>query len=157
MLRLTATKRKSGILRILVARKGGTTGAELAEILDWARGTTDHWVCVMVGEGSIVRHGSFLTHNCLYTTPSDTLTRTPTARGRFGKSSGHKARATVIRSLLAANELTRGSIVRRIGLHERTTDRTIAKMARDGEIEPTAPMNHLDRRWRLVRVVRIAV
>lgn len=146
--RLPSETRKARLLAVIGARSG-STAEELAQILDWNRRTTDHWLTVMVRDGSVDRHGS-LGRVRRYTLPGGVCSRPLAPRGPADRLQIYRDRASTVRAILRETPMTRGGLMRRTGLTARPIETVLLRMQREGVVKPVGRRNSLGRRWVLV-------
>lgn len=138
--RKTAAAVRERILTLLAVRRGGSTRAEIADILGLDRAATLRALQLLRCRGQVAMHGRRLAEVVRYTLPDDPLTR-PVAR-----NTGAKSRPTVypdrVRIVLAALEggpKTHATLARLCGASK--TERrfgildTLQRMVAEGLIE----------------------
>ena len=132
------SEHESAILRILTARKGGTTAGELADILDMSIYTASRYVRSLYRQGRVERHGARGANLPRYTLPGETVTRavalTNAAHLRRLEQEQERRRAVVIDALANGRPMSNRALAKVVGTTMRRLQVTLVDLQRAGEI-----------------------
>jgi DNA-binding MarR family transcriptional regulator len=103
------------VLSLLAIRKGGTTRAEMQDILDLPRSKIAYLLAHMCDAGLLTKHDDSKRRTPRYTLPGDPLTRTlaPLRANRFAE---HERRSACILAALVGRTATKVGLARAAGV-----------------------------------------
>ena len=149
----TEAKRQQ-VLRLLAMRKGGTTTAEVANILDIKRGTAKIWLAALVTSGHVVRHGNIRTQVTRCTLKDDPLTR-PLAP-LSPKTKPDRARL-VPKAVVGRKAFTTAFLAKKLAIGRSTARKLIRTMLDTGVLVRIGVDSDPGTRYRLVDRVVVGV